>query len=164
MLNLDRDDRADLHDLINRYALLVDLADYVGVTELFTPDGCLVAPAPPENLCPVRRILGRDDLEEELRRLEYFGMTFHALAGHVLEATGAERARGRVNCVAHHVLTAGKNTEDLVWHLRYDDVYVRTPERWLIEQRAITIELVETRPVRRANDRATVARSGGPIW
>jgi hypothetical protein len=41
---------------------------------------------------------------------------------------------------------------DLVWHLRYDDEYLRTASGWRIHGRALTINAVETRPVRRLRD------------
>jgi hypothetical protein len=36
-----------------------------------------------------------------------------------------------------------------VWHLRYDDEYVRTGQQWLFSRRALTINAIETRRVRR---------------
>ena len=42
---------------------------------------------------------------------------------------------------------------DLVWHLRYDDEYLRTPAGWRIHGRALTINAIETRPVRRLRGR-----------
>jgi hypothetical protein len=41
---------------------------------------------------------------------------------------------------------------DLVWHLRYDDEYLRTPSGWRIHGRALTINAIETRPVRHLRD------------
>ncbi|MGZ4563263.1 MAG: nuclear transport factor 2 family protein, partial [Mycobacterium sp.] len=39
-----------------------------------------------------------------------------------------------------------------VWHLRYDDEYELT-DRWRIVRRALTINAIETRPVRRVRPR-----------
>jgi hypothetical protein len=36
-----------------------------------------------------------------------------------------------------------------VWHLRYDDEYELADARWRISHRALTINAIETRPVRR---------------
>ena len=38
---------------------------------------------------------------------------------------------------------------DVVWHLRYDDDYELTDAVWRISRRALTINAIETRPVRR---------------
>lgn len=38
---------------------------------------------------------------------------------------------------------------DVVWHLRYDDDYRLTDEGWRISRRALTINAIETRPMRR---------------
>jgi hypothetical protein len=37
----------------------------------------------------------------------------------------------------------------VVWHLRYDDEYRRTDAGWRIARRALTINAIEARPVRR---------------
>ena len=37
----------------------------------------------------------------------------------------------------------------MVWHLRYDDEYELTDAGWRISRRALTINAIETRPVRR---------------
>jgi len=37
----------------------------------------------------------------------------------------------------------------VVWHLRYDDDYQLTDAGWQIARRALTINAIETRPVRR---------------
>jgi hypothetical protein len=37
----------------------------------------------------------------------------------------------------------------VVWHLRYDDEYLLTDARWLIAHRALTINAIETPPLRR---------------
>jgi hypothetical protein len=37
----------------------------------------------------------------------------------------------------------------VVWHLRYDDEYALTDSGWRISRRALTINAIETRPVRR---------------
>lgn len=159
---LSTDDRVLLLDLVGRYGHLVDVADYRGVSDLFEVDGVLVAPLPPDDLLPTRSIEGRAAIVEELRRLEHFGLTYHGLGGAVFDPVAPGVARGRVNCSAHHVVTAGRDAEDLVWHLRYDDLYaLDTTGGWRFRRRAITIELIDTRPMKRANDRESRLRRDG---
>ncbi|WP_272930264.1 hypothetical protein [Mycobacterium intracellulare] len=43
----------------------------------------------------------------------------------------------------------------MVWHLRYDDAYELTAAGWRIARRALTINALETRPVRRLLPRDT---------
>ena len=76
--------------------------------------------------------------------------TEHAIVGEVYAARHGRRLRAG----SHHLRRAplerrdGQVT-DLVWHLRYDDEYLRTPSGWRIHGRALTINAIETRPVRR---------------
>jgi hypothetical protein len=68
--------------------------------------------------------------------------TFHAIVGEVYDGTS-----GRIACVAHHVI---KPDLDLVWHVRYADDYAQVDDRWLFARRELTIELIETRPLKRS--------------
>ncbi len=152
----DHDHRL-IAELINRYALHVDAREFDQVTRLFIADGVLKTPAPPKHLGPTRELVGPDAIGEELRQLEHFTMTFHGLAGHLIEADGPDQARGRVNCVAHHVVADGREAVDLVWHLRYADRYVRVDDAWAFARREITVELIDSRPAKRVNDRLTAS-------
>ena len=65
----------------------------------------------------------------------------------------ADHARGRITCVAHHwTRDADSGGTDLVWHLRYDDEYAPSGDGWRIRRRALTINAIETRPIRRIRD------------
>ena len=134
--------RADLSDLVHRYAARVDDRDFSGAASLFTEDGVLVRPDPPDVLDPVHELVGRAAIEQGLRALEPVPLTIHAIVGEVYDGT-----QGRVVCVAHHLLDA---TTDLVWHLRYRDDYREVEGRWLIARRALSIDLIETRTVKRS--------------
>ena len=54
---------------------------------------------------------------------------------------------GRIACVAHHVIAPDR---DLVWHLRYADDYAQVDGSWLLARRELTIDLIETRPLKRS--------------
>ena len=127
----------ELAQLVHRYAAAVD--DGAGVGDLFTADGVLVVPDPPEVLDPVVEHVGRDAIQAATTGLP---RTFHAVVGTVFDAD-----RGRIACVAHHVV---KPDLDLVWHVRYADRYARVDGQWLIARRELTIDLVETRPLKRS--------------
>ncbi|MCF8588844.1 nuclear transport factor 2 family protein [Gordonia liuliyuniae] len=151
MLTLD--DRRQIDDLVAGYAHLVDAREFERIGDLFVPDAVLTAPDPPDEMGPVRACGGRSAIVDELSRLGAFAVTYHALAGAVVSTTGPGRARGSVKCVAHHVMSAGKGAADLTWHLRYTDEYDHSTGRWLIADRAITIDLIDLHPVKRARPR-----------
>lgn len=134
--------RAELSDLVHRYAARVDDRDFAGAAALFTEDGVLVRPEPPDVLAPVAELVGRGAIEQGLRALESVPLTVHAVVGEVYDGTS-----GRVVCVAHHLVDP---TTDLVWHLRYRDDYAEVEGAWLIARRALSIDLIETRTVKRA--------------
>jgi len=76
--------------------------------------------------------------------------TEHAIVGEVFDAgPQPDDARGRIACVAHHWSRHGDELTDVAWHLRYDDEYRLTEAGWRITHRALTINAIETRPMRR---------------
>ena len=131
----------ELSQLVHRYALAVDSGQ--SVVPLFTDDGVLVVPDPPEVLDPVIVHAGADAIAAATAGLP---PTFHAIVGEVY-SSGEDGPCGRIACVAHHVLD-GKT--DLVWHLRYLDHYRQVEGSWRIARRELSIDLIETRPLKRA--------------
>ena len=145
-------DRLALTDLVHRYAAAVDDRRFDDVVELFTSTAELVLPDPPRSLDPVRHELGHDGVRAAMAALSGVARTRHEIVGEVY-TDAADHARGRITCVAHHwTLGADSGGTDLVWHLRYDDEYLRTPAGWRIHGRKLTINAIETRPVRRLRD------------
>ena len=127
----------ELSQLVHRYAASID--DRRSVVPLFTPDGVLVTPDPPTVLDPVHEHVGPEAIAAATSGLP---RTFHAIVGEVYDGE-----RGRIACVAHHVID---EKTDLVWHLRYLDDYRQVDGVWLIARRELSIDLIETRPLRRA--------------
>jgi ketosteroid isomerase-like protein len=130
-----------VRDLAHRYAAAVDDRDFDAVARLFTPDAVLAVPRPPRHLDPVTGHVGPAGVLEAMAALAAVPRTFHEVVGQVYDGT-----RGRIACVAHHLLP-GEPVTDLVWHLRYLDDYVQTPEGWRFARREVYVDLVETRPV-----------------
>jgi hypothetical protein len=153
---LDATERAALTDLVHRYAAGVDERQFDAVAELFTQTAELMLPEPPVNLDPVHRHCGHAAIRAAIEAVAATIRTEHAIVGEVFDA-GPQRdsARGRIACVAHHWSQHGDQLTDVVWHLRYDDEYRWTDAGWRIALRALTINAIETRPVRRV-------RSDGP--
>ena len=147
-------DRLALADLVHLYAAAVDDRRFGDVVELFTDTAELRLPDPPRSLDPVRRHRGRDGVRSAMAALSGVARTEHAIVGEVYApGDDANYALGRITCIAHHWTTEGDQITDLVWHLRYDDEYLRTRAGWRIHGRALVINAIETRPVRRLRGR-----------
>jgi hypothetical protein len=150
-MSLNAFDRLALSDLVHLYASAVDDRRFDDVVELFTDTAELRLPDPPGSLEPVRRHHGRDGVRQAMVAVAAVTRTEHAIVGEVYAARDNDRnyALGRITCIAHHWTVADGKITDLVWHLRYDDEYMRTRAGWRIHGRALTINAIETRPVRR---------------
>lgn len=149
-MRLSTADRLAVADLVHIYASAVDDRRFGDVVELFTENAELRLPDPPRSLEPVHRHHGRDGVRAAMAALSAVTRTEHAIVGEVYAPGGEpDYALGRITCIAHHwTLTEGR-ASDLVWHLRYDDEYLRTRAGWRIHGRALTINAIETRDVRR---------------
>lgn len=144
-------DRLDLAELIARYAAHVDSREFDEVVNLFTEDAELVVPDPPDHLGPRHRHAGRAAIGSVLDGVAAFPLTRHTLAGELFQqGEGPDDATGRVTGIAHHLAErAPGEATDLVWHLRYKDLYRRSAGVWRIAARSVTIDWIEVRPVRR---------------
>ena len=143
-------DRAALTDLVHRYAAGVDDRQFDSVTALFTDTAELMLPEPPAALNPVHRHCGHAAIRTAIAAVAATIRTEHAIVGEVFDAgLQPDSARGRIACVAHHWSQYGDQLTDVVWHLRCDDEYRRTDAGWRIAHRVLTINAIETRPVRR---------------
>jgi hypothetical protein len=144
------EDRIALADVVHGYAAWVDDRRFDDAAGLFTESAELTLPDPPRLLDPVIVHRGRGAIRAALGAVAAVTRTEHAIVGEVYRGESADAATGRVTCVAHH-WSRGDDAvvADVVWHVRYDDGYVRTPSGWRIRARALTINAIETRPVRR---------------
>jgi SnoaL-like protein len=143
-------DRLALADLVHLYAAAVDDRRFGDVVELFTETTELRLPDPPRSLEAVRHHTGRDGVRTAMAALSGLARTQHEIVGEVYApGSDPDYALGRITCVAHHFSISDEQVTDLVWHLRYDDEYLRTRSGWRIHGRALTINAIETRPIRR---------------
>ncbi|MCV7210376.1 nuclear transport factor 2 family protein [Mycolicibacterium canariasense] len=155
-MGLDLADRLALSDLVHLYAAGVDDRRFDDVVELFTDTAEFRLPSPPRQLAPTRTEYGHPGVRTAMAALAAVERTEHAIVGEVY-APGPEPgyALGRITCIAHHWSRGAAQTggiDDVVWHLRYDDEYLRTPAGWRIHGRALTINAIETRQARRLRD------------
>ena len=168
-MSLDVPDRLAVADLVHLYAAAVDDRRFDDVVALFTDTAELWLPDPPRALEPVLRHHGPDGVRSALTVVAGLERTEHSVVGEVYaEGPQHDYALGRIACIAHHWTVEDGRATDVVWHLRYDDEYQRTPSGWRIHGRALTINAIETRPARlvrphpprNRSDRA--GASGGP--
>jgi hypothetical protein len=153
-VSLTASDRLALTDLVHLYASAVDDRRFDDVVELFTTTAELRLPDPPRSLDPVRRQHGHDGVRAAMQALAAVTRTQHAIVGEVYApGDDANYALGRITCIAHHWTADADQITDVVWHLRYDDEYLRTLAGWRIHGRALSINAIETRPVRRLRGR-----------
>jgi hypothetical protein len=158
-MTLDTADRLALADLVHLYAATVDDRRFGDVAELFSETAELRLPDPPRSLEPVHCHRGRAAVRSAMSALAGVERTEHAIVGEVY-AAGPEPgyALGRITCVAHHWTRTEGGAQDVTWHLRYDDEYVRTKAGWRIHGRALTINAIEVGTVSRLRD----APAAGP--
>ena len=155
-------DRLALTDLVHLYAAAVDDRRIGDVVELINDTAEFRLPDPPRTHDPLRHSRGRDGIRAAMAALAGIARTEHAIVGEVYApGTGADYALGRITCVAHHWSIGDDQISDLVWHLRYDDEYLRTRSGWRIHGRALTINAVETRPIRRLRPHPSGDREAG---
>ncbi len=146
---------AALRDLVHRYAAGVDDRQFASVTALFTATAELIVPEPPAALEPIHSHRGQEAIGVAVAAVTQTMRTEHAIVGEVYhEGPRPGSARGRVACVAHHWNQHAEELIDVVWHLLYNDAYELTDSGWRISRRALTINAIETRPVRRVLPRA----------
>lgn len=141
-------DRLDLADLVHRYAATVDDRRFDDIPELFTDTAEIILPDPPRQLAPVLVKRGPDGIRAALAALDTVTRTQHEIVGEVY-AAGRGHATGRITCVAHHWTQTADGITDLVWHLRYDDEYLPDSSGWRISRRALTLNAIETKPIRK---------------
>lgn len=153
-MNLSGSDRVALSDLVHRYAAGVDDREFDSVTILFTETAELIVPEPPAILDPVHPHRGQQAINAAVAAVTQVARTEHAIVGEVYDAGPRPgSARGRIACIAHHWNQRAAELIDAVWHLRYDDEYESTDSGWRINRRALTINAIETRPIRRLRQR-----------
>ena len=149
-MSISVNEGAALRDLVHRYAAGVDDRQFVSVTALFTAAAELIVPEPPAALEPIHSHRGREAIAAAVSAVTQATRTEHAIVGEVYdEGPRPGSARGRIACIAHHWNQRSEELVDVVWHLRYDDEYELTHSGWRISRRALTINAIETRPLRR---------------
>ena len=141
--------RCALDDLVASYALAVDQRDFAGVAQLFTADGELHLPDPPDRLDPFLVRHGRDEITTAMDRLAATARTLHILGGQVYRpGPDPDTVTGVTAGTANHLITSGDRPVNLAWYLRYHDTYRRSEGIWRFSRRAVHVSWIEKHPAR----------------
>ena len=120
------EDRAEIHELLARYANACDDRDMVALADCFSADFEFDSVA--------GHVVGRDAaMNYYHERLGMYGVTFHIPHTLVLEEVGADAARGLVTSHAEMEI----EHELFVTAFRYHDHYVREGGRWRFRVRGV---------------------------
>jgi uncharacterized protein (TIGR02246 family) len=131
------EDRAEVMDLVARYAECVDTADVDGYAALFLPDGVVEHSA--------GSVKGRDDIRAWVSGLAKDGrigpgsQLKHVLALPVIRGDG-ERCTARTYVMIPRMMESGDISTRLMG--TYKDDIVKQDGRWLIEKRIIDLDFV----------------------
>jgi uncharacterized protein (TIGR02246 family) len=140
-------DRLALRHLVEAYARGADRRDAEGMAALFTEDGRLaIYDGQPGTAEPTADRHGRAAIAAAMTGLNRYEVTTHLLGQQTVELDG-DRATGETYCLAHHLSHRDGTRENRVMSIRYLDTYVRADGRWLIEERLLAVDWIETRRI-----------------
>jgi hypothetical protein len=156
-------DRLALREIVEAYASCADRRTFPSLAMLFTPDGVLAGyNGQPGEVDPAFVRTGRDQIERAMHGLLKYEITSHVLGQQSLAFDPQDRdaATGETYCLAHHLYTDGDLCHDgddsprlnRVMSIRYLDCYRRLDGAWLIAERRLAIDWVETRVVTQIPD------------
>ncbi len=123
------EDRAELTQLIARYAVAVDDRDLAAISALFTPDGMF------RSKDGVMNARGNEAVLEQFRgRFRALKLSYHFSHDHIFEfGEDPDAATGLVTAHAE----VWRNGRALIGALRYQDVYRRHQGRWCFADRLL---------------------------
>jgi SnoaL-like domain len=118
--------RLDIHELLNRYAILIDDHDFEALGRLFDVDASFGSPG--------STTTGRDAITAMYaERGDLYPISLHVVHGQVLEFDDDDHARGTVLAFSEQA-----NAEQtVITQFRYHDEYVRFDGQWLFGSRRI---------------------------
>ena len=118
--------RAEIAELLARYAVLIDDHEFEALGELFTPDARFGSPGSAHT--------GRAAIVANYRAVgDLYPITLHEARGFVLDFTDDDHARGQVTGFSEQA--SARHT--VITSFRYDDEYVRLDGRWRFASRQV---------------------------
>lgn len=132
-------DRAQIRDVILRYARGIDRRDWQLVAACFVPgapaDYLFVPAAPIEQVIPAIRTA-----------LTRFGSTMHTMANQVIELAG-DHASSETYAVCYHRIDSVPTPELFTVGMKYFDELARGADGWRIAKRTIAFDWQSTVPL-----------------
>ncbi len=123
-------DRLEIHDLLHRYALMVDRREWKRMDTVFAPDATIDYRTSGGIEGPHREVLGWLD-----RALEPWPLNLHFISNIVLDLDGD---RGRSTCYFHAPMgrPGAEGMQEIITNLGYyEDDLIRTEHGWRIQHR-----------------------------
>jgi hypothetical protein len=118
--------RAEIAELLARYAFLIDDHEFDALGELFTPDARFGSPGSTH--------VGREAIVANYRRLgDMYPITLHEARGFVLDFADDEHASGQVLGFSEQA----SERHTVITSFRYDDEYARLDGRWRFASRQV---------------------------
>lgn len=118
--------RAEIAELLARYAFLIDDHEFEALGQLFSPDARFGSPGSTH--------VGREAIVANYRALgQVYPVTLHEARGFVLEFTDDEHARGEVLGFSEQA----SERHTVITSFRYCDEYVRLDGRWRFAARQV---------------------------
>lgn len=162
---LTAEDRLEIRDLVDAYAIAMDRTDMEAFPRLFTPEGALVVKAPgrdepmgvfqgpgPDGVGLIARLMG-----------DIYRATLHHITTHEAHVDG-DAVRGTTYCLAYHMVD-GEHGGDLeTLGVRYNEAFVRTGDGWRMGVREAVRLWSQITPTPRSPlliDRAAAAAQNG---
>ena len=138
-------DRLAIRRLVDAYAHRADRRDAEGQKSLFTEDTRFLVYMDGQGSEPSQVLDGREALTPVFDDLNRYEATMH-FNGQSTIALDGDRATGESYCIAHHLFTEDDVRKLMVAWLRYDDTFVKVGGSWLIAERNLYVDWIETRP------------------
>jgi hypothetical protein len=146
---IDDGDRREMHDLAFRYARAADRRDYAEFANLFIENGKISGHnGDPETNPPLYEMQGVDVIQQGMKGLEKYEMTYHLVANQLLWPESADEVSGETYCTAHHLETRDDGVRtDYTMFIRYQDRFVRTTAGWRFRERKLVVDFDRQAPL-----------------
>jgi hypothetical protein len=138
-------DRLAIRELVDAYAHCADRRLAERQKSLFSEDTHFVVYMNGQGSEPTQVIDGREGLTPVFEDLNRYEATQH-FNGQSTILLDEDRATGESYCIAHHLFTEDGERKLMLAHLRYRDTFIKLNGAWLIAERNLYVDWIETKP------------------
>jgi hypothetical protein len=140
-------DRLAIRELVDAYAHCADRRLAEEQQALFTRDTRFVIYMDGPGSEPTQVLDGREFLTPVFEALNQYESTQHFNGQSTIVLDG-DRGTGESYCIAHHLFTKEGERTLMVAHLRYEDTFTKADGVWLLAERRLYVDWIETRASR----------------